>query len=95
MIASNLGQILGRLARGEPLEYTPTKPEPEQQHGRRTDRRGQVLELVRTHGAVACRDQVAALGITNGNAAVTLLAMWRDGQLKRTGAERHYRYSLP
>lgn len=96
MIASNLGQIIGRLMLGEPLEFTPAKPEavlgtPRVVRGRRA----QILDLVRERGEVCCADLVKALDITSGNATVMLYTMWRDGQLLRTGGRQKYRYRLP
>lgn len=74
--------------RAEPVravEPRPVRP--------RVDRQAQILELARERGEISCRDVVTALGITNGNASVQLLTMWKAGKLRRTGERYLYRYS--
>jgi hypothetical protein len=88
MIASNLGQIIGRLNYGE-LE--PVKRE----FRKRGLRRHQVLELLRQKGSVVCADLVVALGISSAHATVLLHQMRMAGVLVRSGTEKHYRYTLP
>lgn len=91
--ASNLGQVIGRLIYGDvigvPVKRNAIAP------GRRVDRRSQVVELIGRLGSVVCADLTRELGITVGNATVTLYCMHDEGLLERTGERGKYRYSLP
>lgn len=87
LLASNLGQIIGRLMCAD--DGVPPAPP------KRPNRAAQVLELASRQPQIACRDQVAALGISSDHAAVLLGAMHKAGKLARTGERFYYRYSLP
>lgn len=95
MIASNLGQIIGRLmlqAGGEAQAGAPAVK-------KRTcarDRRARIIEHLRKALAPSSVGEVAqAMGITGSNASVVLMNMVRDGELRRTGERGHYRYRVP
>jgi len=99
--AVNLGQLIGELRmKAEGVSVSPATNEARKADRglvplHRADRRAQILALVDERGSVVCRDLVAALGITGGNASVMLLTMARTGKLKRTGETYYYRYSRP
>lgn len=91
----NLGQLIGELRMR--AEGTPSAPlvvaskdaAPSATKAAR-GRAVEVLELARTRPSVGCRDLVAALGISSGNASVLLSNMAKAGQLVRA-ARGEYR----
>lgn len=89
----NLGQLIGEMRmKAEGIEHRTEAPVLKVEPTRRPDRQTQVLELARRPGGVACRDLVAALGISGGNASVVLFTMHQIGKLNRTGERGQYRY---
>lgn len=98
----NLGQLIGELqikaheaAEAAPMDAANPPAHPQRQRMGQGKRREQILALVQERGRVVVRDLVEGLGMTSGNASVTLLALFAEGQLQRTGERRHYEYSLP
>lgn len=95
MLASNLGQIIGRLmyaaaeeGGGAPATGRETVPG-------RVSRRDQVVALIKARGDVSGREVGAALGINAANATVVLYQLHERGVLARNGTRGKYRYSLP
>lgn len=93
LIASNLGQILGRALLNRTLEQEPAagaaaKPK------RRTNA-DLVLELLGRRGVAGCGEVAEALGITSEHAAVLLYQMRNRGLVTRSGERFSYRYRLP
>jgi hypothetical protein len=95
MIASNLGQILGRMIYGE-LELTPRPrpagneaptPQPRPRHRQR------VLELIDQRGGVSCGEIAVALELNSHRASILLVQMYQEGKLARTGQVKHYVYT--
>lgn len=94
----NLGQLVGELlikAHEAAEVAVPAEAPPPTAVKREGKRREQIVALIRERGHVVVRDLVETLGMTSGNASVTLLTMFTEGQLRRSGEPRHYEYTLP
>lgn len=88
MIASNLGQIIGRAAYGLPEDFHPWHRTKSMHPGRSEE----IVAFVRARGLATCGEIASGVGITSGNASVLLFHLHAAGRLRRVGS---YRYRVP
>lgn len=97
MIASNLGQVIGRLMYGGDIEQEPLPEKPftstEGAAGALRGRKRRLVQLLAGQaGEYSCIEIATAMGISKQHAHGLLTSAWSEGLVLRTGQPSQYRY---